>query len=273
MKDTLQDIVNDPWPFVVGLAIVGSIYFVMFTIVPWLFKKAIASKSVQHIAQSKIVTDAAHVVNVKPAFSFEFRELPGREAMAAFESAKAECKGIPVIIAGGEDYRQSLADSAQYQKTTKQSLRLADRFPDPYQYRAKPPMPKKWEELSPFPTETDPFLVKDHQGNYRPVVTLAYIPAGSSAEIPAYLRLGGWNAVPEADIMVALFRKWQRDYGAEIVAVRMDAMDVHITRSPATREEALMLAREHLKFCDTGATLAEAAAELMATKRWHFYWD
>lgn len=269
----MESFINDYWSYAVGLAIVLTIYFAISTVVPFLFQKAVGSRPARQIAKSKTAKAVAKVVNPKPEFSFEFREVAGENAMAAFEAAKSEGKGIPVLIAGGEHYRQSLADSAQYRKTTAESLQLADRYPDPYPFKTKPRMPKTWTDAGPFTDDGQPFLVKEHNKGFRPVVTLAFIPAKSSADIPAFLRLGGWNAVAEADIMTALFRKWQRDYGAEIVAVSLDAIDVRVTRKPATREEALVLAREHLKFCATGATLAEAAAELMATNWWHFYWD
>jgi hypothetical protein len=269
----MQSYIDYFWPYAVGLVLVLGINFIMFTVIPFLFRKAVGSKPAKQIATSKVVKAAANVVNPKPEFSFEFREVAGEDAMAAFEAAKSEGKGIPVLIAGGEHYRQSLADSAQYRKTTPELLDLADRFPDPYQYRSKPRMPKTWVDAGPFPDDGHAFLVKEYNNGFRPLVTLAFIPAESSADIPAFLRLGGWNAVPDADIMTALFRKWQRDYGAEIVAVSLDAIDVRVIRKPETREEALVLAREHLKFCKTEATLGEAAAELMATNWWHFYWD
>ncbi len=54
---------------------------------------------------------------------------------------------------------------------------------------------------------------------------------------------------------------------------RSDTLDIRVSRKPETREEALLLAREHKKFCDSGATLVESAAELMQINWWHFYWD
>jgi Domain of unknown function (DUF4253) len=269
----MQDFLNDPWPYIVGLAIVSAIYFFIYTVLPFLFRKITDSKIAVVVRTSKAVSAVANVVNPKPVFTFEFQEISGENAMAAFEAAKTDGKFVPVIIGGSEHYRQNLADSAQYRKTTEESLRLADVFPDPYQYKAKPRMPKAWSDAEPFSDDGHPFLVKQHPKGFKPVVTLAHVPAKSPAEIPAYLRLGGWNAVPEADIMVALFRKWERDYGAEIVALSLDAIDVRVSRKPASREEALVLAREHLKFCATEATLAESAAELMVTNWWHFYWD
>jgi hypothetical protein len=269
----MDTFMTDYWPYVVGLALTLSIYFVMFTVMPFLFRKAVGSKPAQTIKTSKAVAAVANVVKPKPVFPFEFCEVAGESAMAAFEAAKIEGKGIPVIIGGGEGERMSLADMMQYRNLTEYYLREADAKPDPYASKAKPRMPKDWVKAGPFPRDDHPFLVKNFNEGFKPVVTLAYIPAASSAEIPAHLKLGSWNAVPDANVFVALLRKWQRDYGAELVALRVDCMDIRVTRKPATREEALSLAREHLKFCATGATIAEAAAELMETKWWHFYWD
>jgi Domain of unknown function (DUF4253) len=264
---------KDIWPYIVGFGLVSIIYGTIFYVLPFLFRKIFGSKPVQNVAKSKVVAKAANIVNPKPVFSFEFREVSGENALAAFEAAKTEDKGRPILIGGGEHYRQGIADSAQYRKSAKESLRLAAAKPDPYPFKVKPRLPKTWSPAGPFPDDGHPFLVKEHLQGFKPIITLAYIPAESAADLPAHLRLGGWNAVPEAHIMVALFRKWQRDYGAEIVAISLDAMDVRVTRKPATREEALVLAREHLKFCSTGATIAEAAAALMETSWWHFYWD
>jgi Domain of unknown function (DUF4253) len=88
------------------------------------------------------------------------------------------------------------------------------------------------------------------------------------------LKLGSWNAVPEAEVFVALLRKWRRDYGAELVALSTDTMDFRVTRRPTTQQEALVIAREHAKFCpSTELTIAERAAELMQLDWWHFWWD
>jgi hypothetical protein len=269
----METFMTDYWPYVVGLALTLSIYFVMFTVIPFLFRKLVGSKPARTIKQSKAATAVVNVIKPKPVFSFEFREVAGESAMTAFEAAKTEGKGVPVIIGGGEPDRQSLADMMQYRNLTEFYLREADAKPDPYASKAKPRMPKEWVKAGPFVQDAHPFLVKNHPEGFKPIVTLAYIPAQTSADIPAFLKLGSWNAVPDANVFVALLRKWQRDYGAELVALRVDCMDVRVARKPATQEEALILAREHLKFCATGATIAETAAELMETDWWHFWWD
>ena len=110
-------------------------------------------------------------------------------------------------------------------------------------------MPKVWPRVGPFDKERNPFSIHLHPEGFKPVVTIAYIPAQSSADIPAFLKLGSWNAVPDADVFVALLRKWQRDYGAELVALSSDTLDIRVTRRPATQQEALAARARACKFC------------------------
>jgi hypothetical protein len=268
---------EDVWPYIFGLGAALTIYGVMFQGIPFLFRKLVGTKVVKKTTQkfvtSKTATAVANVVKPRPVFPFEFREVQGENALAAFEAAKTEAKGIPVLIGGGEHDRTALADMMQYRNLTEYYLSKADARPEPFPSKSKPRMPKTWVQAGAIHSDGQPFLVKNFPDGFKPVVTLAFIPAPTSAEIPAYLKLGSWNAVPDADVYVALLRKWQRDYGAELVALRVDCLDIRVSRRPTTPEEALVLAREHLKFCATGATIAEAAAELMATDWWHFYWD
>jgi hypothetical protein len=280
----MQDILNDPWPFVVGLAIIGAIYFVMFTALPFLFGKAMGSKPARQIAKSGIVTKAADVVNPKPVFPFEFREVPGENAMAAYEAAKLEGKGVPVIIGGGENERFALADMMQYRNVTENYLQRADANPEPFKFKSTPKMPAQWPPSGPpadpakeyGPLAIQGYVIENGVGRlaFRKVVTIAFIPAKASSDIPAYLKLGTWNGIPDADVYVALLRKWHRDYGAELVACTIDTLDIRVTRKPTTRQEALILAREQLKFCEiNGITRVEMADGLMASDWWHFYWD
>jgi Domain of unknown function (DUF4253) len=254
----------EAWAF--GFFAVGVIYG-GFYLLERLFAKAKQTKPVQ-----QAIKQAAAVVNPPAVFPFEFIEIPGGEAVAAFERAKTEGKGIPLLIGGGALDRQGLADMMKYRKpSTQDYLRMATEKPNPFDSKAKP----KVEGAVPLPGALDepPFLVRAHPEGFKSVVTLATIPAKSSADIPAFLKLGGWNGIAEAEVFVALLRKWQRDYGAELVAISMDAMDVRITRLPANKTEAMALAREHKRFCSSEITLAEMADELMHAKWWHFYWD
>jgi Domain of unknown function (DUF4253) len=275
MEDLMKDIWNDPWPFVVGLALVSAIYFATYIVIPFLFRNVTGSKTAQQIANSKIIAKAVDVVKPKPMFGFEVRAVPGESAMAAFEAAKTKGKGVPVIIGGDEHMVQSLADMMAYLKPTPaEYIRKAEAKPNPYPAKSPPKMPKLWPRVGPFDNERNPFAIHLHPEGFKPIVTIAHIPAQSSADIPAYLKLGSWNAVPDADIFVALLRKWQSEYGAELVALTMDTLDIRVTRRPTTQQEALVLAREHAKFCPSNeVTIAERAAELMLLDWWHFWWD
>jgi Domain of unknown function (DUF4253) len=259
--------------YAVGLVIVLAIYGVIFKFLPYVFSNFIPAKA------ASVAKGAASAVQnaIKPKFVFPFetREVSGEEAMAAFESARTEGNGVPVIIGGDERMVQSLADMMSYRKSTPDEyLRKAEANPNPYSAKSSPKMPQIWPRVGPFDNERNPFSIHLHPEGFKPIVTLAYIPAQSSADIPAYLKLGSWNAVPEAEVFVSLLRKWRRDYGAELVALSTDTMDIRVTRRPVTQQEALVIAREHAKFCpSTEVTLAERAAELMQLDWWHFWWD
>lgn len=109
-----------------------------------------------------------------------------------------------------------------------------------------------------------------------PRTHIALIPTKDWTEIPAYLRAGGWNAVPDSANLVAALRSWRDRYGAELVSLTNDTMDFRVQRTPTSREEALELAREHYLFCSDSLgemTLRERAALLIENDWWFFWWD
>ncbi len=109
-------------------------------------------------------------------------------------------------------------------------------------------------------------------------VTIVLVPTDDPTTIPAHLRWGGWNANPPAEYHVAALRSWRDRYGAELVGLGFDVMNLRVARRPASRDEALALAREQYAYCsdivDQGVgTLAALAALLMAGDWWYFWWD
>lgn len=96
--------------------------------------------------------------------------------------------------------------------------------------------------------------------------------------IPAILRWGGWNSCPHPEYHVAALRAWRDRYGAELVGMSFDTINLRVARRPSTREEALALAREQYVYCpdliDQGVgTYSALAADLMANDWWYFWWD
>lgn len=109
-------------------------------------------------------------------------------------------------------------------------------------------------------------------------VRIALVPTDDWTTIPAHLRWGGWNECPPAEYHVAALRFWRDRYGAELVGMSFDTMNLRVARRPTTREEALALARVHHAYCpdviDQGVeTYSALAASLMIDDWWYFWWD
>ena len=109
-------------------------------------------------------------------------------------------------------------------------------------------------------------------------VHIALLPTSQGWEAPAYLRYGGWNECPPPEHHVAMLRSWHERYGAELVGISSDMVNVRAATRPQTRDEALDLAREKYAYCadivDQGVqNLSALAAGLMADDWWFFWWD
>jgi hypothetical protein len=112
----------------------------------------------------------------------------------------------------------------------------------------------------------------------RPLVHIALIPTDDPTTIPAYMRWGNWNACPPPAYHVAALRAWRDRYGAELIGLGSDVINLRVARRPATREEALDLARVQHVYCndiiDQGwGSYRAAAAGLMESDWWFFWWD
>ena len=108
----------------------------------------------------------------------------------------------------------------------------------------------------------------------RPVLFLAFFPTHEGAQVAAWLRVGGFNDCPEPAEHVARLRGWAQRYGAEPVAFGEDSIALRVVRPPATRDEAIALARDQLSYCrDPDTTLCELAASLLEQTAWFFWWD
>jgi hypothetical protein len=111
-----------------------------------------------------------------------------------------------------------------------------------------------------------------------PKVYIVLVPTDDSTTIPAHLRWGSWNECPAPEYHVAALRHWRGAYGAELVGLGRDTIDLKVAHKPATRDEALELARVQYAYCNdiigqgTG-TYSVLAAGLMADDWWFFWWD
>jgi len=109
-------------------------------------------------------------------------------------------------------------------------------------------------------------------------VLIGLAPTDDWTTIPAILRWGGWNGCPAAEYHVAAMRSWRDRYGAELIGMNSDTINLRVAVRPKTREEALALARDQYVYCpdniDQGVgTYSALAAALMANDWWSFWWD
>ena len=73
-------------------------------------------------------------------------------------------------------------------------------------------------------------------------------------------------------------RSWRDRYGAELIGMSSDTINLRVAVRPKTREEALALARDQYVYCadniDQGVrTYSALAAALMESDWWYFWWD
>jgi hypothetical protein len=113
---------------------------------------------------------------------------------------------------------------------------------------------------------------------FMPNVYISLIPTDDWTTVPAHLRWGGWNDCPRAEYHVAALRSWRDRFGAELIGLSADRMDLRVARRPDTREQALELAREHYASCSdivdqAEGTLSPLAVSLITDDWWNFWWD
>ncbi|MFJ7275634.1 DUF4253 domain-containing protein [Kitasatospora sp. NPDC098663] len=108
---------------------------------------------------------------------------------------------------------------------------------------------------------------------------LGLVRAGSGAEA---LAACGWsgplNHEDDTAKIAAVLADWERRFGAQVVQVGFDTLELSVAVPPDTLVEALPLAAEHTAFCPdlvfqgTG-TLTAYAERLVASHQWSFWWD
>jgi len=109
-------------------------------------------------------------------------------------------------------------------------------------------------------------------------VLIGVFPTADWTEIPAYLPFGGWNACPLPEWHVEALRYWRDKWGARLVGLGHDTMNLRVQTKPKSRDEAIELAMEQYDYCadivDQGVgDIATLAHQLMASDWWYFWWD
>lgn len=223
-----------------------------------------------------------------PSFEYELMYVRGKEAVGRAIQLRDEWKGsaTPVIIGTLEDFehltghpgrpgaRESLAAAATVDLAAWFAEHERDLNADP-EYSVE--KPSDWNTTSgagaEFSVVREVLSRKQHRW-----VLVAKVPTAQSYEVPAYLKFGPWNSCPEPEVHVALWKKWQAEYGAEILCLSGDVLEATVARPPIEKEDCYKLAREQYAYCgdivNQGVeSIDRLAAILRDGRAWYFWWD
>jgi hypothetical protein len=76
----------------------------------------------------------------------------------------------------------------------------------------------------------------------------------------------------------AVVRSWEDRFGARVVGMGFNTLDLSVAAPPVTEEHALYVAAEHWAFCPDSivqgpGTLADYADQIRGQNAWSFWWD
>ena len=136
---------------------------------------------------------------------------------------------------------------------------------------------RDWPDV---PAPQEHFTIPRSLGSGRPLqdVVIAFAPTTRSWEVAAHMRWGGWNDCPKPEAHVAMHKYWHDRYGAEVVGMSHDVVEMRVARPPTTRDDALSLARDQYAYCSDIVhqgveTIERLAAALLNSRVWYFWWD
>ncbi|MEM9199645.1 MAG: DUF4253 domain-containing protein [Pseudomonadota bacterium] len=123
-----------------------------------------------------------------------------------------------------------------------------------------------------------PTLDTDFRGHPLPQVLIGLPRIEAGWQFPSLTQYGGWNAHPFPLVHMALFHRWEAEFGARLVSFGQDIIEMRVARPPRTYEAAEALAIAQYLYCpdlvDQGhGTIDTLTAVLLAGHDWHFWWD
>jgi hypothetical protein len=237
-------------------------------------------------------------------FPFEIVETTGENALAQWEQLKAAGRGVPVIVGDIAGILEPFsADQSATRRPVQETLAAANaiRFPEGLfkmrrdEKAAALEMLRKLDPSSdsedddhepplgewPAATSESPGLSVAYDvqtGQPLAKVHIVLVPTADPTTVPAHLQWGHFNDCPAPEYHVAALRHWRDRYGAELVGLDRDTLNLRVARRPTSRDEAIDLARLQYAYCndivDQGLDdLSALAATLMADDWWFFWWD
>ncbi len=109
-------------------------------------------------------------------------------------------------------------------------------------------------------------------------VWLMLLPTRHGYEAPAYLSFGGWNECPDPEIQVAVLKSWHERFGADLVTMGADILELRVAKPPKTDDGCLAIAEEHYLYCNDIVTQGHQSIDALASSLdkstvWFFWWD
>ena len=175
-----------------------------------------------------------------------------------------------------ESLRKDVADHvAQGYEEDAENLRELLKGPKEFQGMERGEWPEDAEPTSPFGIAVS--LTHD-EDMMEQEVTLALLPVERGWEVPAVMKFGGWNECPKPADHVAILRYWHEQYGADVVSLTNDTLEMMVARPPRRKKDAMLLARDQYHYCSDivtqGTDSVDAlAAGLLRGEAWYFWWD
>lgn len=112
------------------------------------------------------------------------------------------------------------------------------------------------------------------------IVSILFCSASEAWHVPAAIRWGGSNDGMLPQYHTAFLKRWNKEYGAELVCANMSTIEMKVSKPPQTKADALALAKEQFAYCPdivtqrrAPQTVAALAADLYKSPQWYFWWD
>jgi hypothetical protein len=221
-----------------------------------------------------------------PDFPYELIRVPGREAVQTCLRLREEGRDVfsPVILGDLKTVNRIIEFFGHREPTPQRYLEAAETLtPEGVLESLKESDYHDRVEEGEWPARSSGGLpLTAHtqiiSGRPKATVFIAKVPTANAHEVPAYLKLGGWNQCPGAAEQVTMHRYWHEKYGARIISAAFDVIECTVERPPGTRDEAIALAREQFIYCadivyQGCGDIMNLAATLKDSKVWYFWWD
>lgn len=112
----------------------------------------------------------------------------------------------------------------------------------------------------------------------KPEIYLGFARIEQPWYLPAALKYGAWNDCPPPEVHCAFHRQWNERHGAEITGMSGDVVECIVSKPPANREAATVLAWQQFWYCEDivvqgVGTISRLAGTLLNSHYWYFWWD